>query len=93
MDINGPAFIGNDSAIAGLQETRDQMEIIHDQTFRAIALGMDAQGAAEKTITEQPNKGLELELTKDDWSKLITGAKTFASHHGSLKAFDEVIVR
>ncbi len=27
--------------------TRDQRQIIHDQTFRAIALGMDAQAAAE----------------------------------------------
>jgi alkyl sulfatase BDS1-like metallo-beta-lactamase superfamily hydrolase len=47
VDIHGPAFIGKDKVIASLQETRDQMQIIHDQTFRAIALGMDAQGAAE----------------------------------------------
>jgi len=44
-------------------------------------------------ITDQPNQGPTIELTKDDWSKLITGAKTFASHHASLKAFDEVMVR
>jgi alkyl sulfatase BDS1-like metallo-beta-lactamase superfamily hydrolase len=47
VDIHGPAFIGKDNVIAGLQETRDQMQIIHDQTYRAISLGMDAQGAAE----------------------------------------------
>ncbi len=47
VDIHGPAFIGKDNVIAGLQEARDQMQIIHDQTFRAISLGMDAQGAAE----------------------------------------------
>ena len=47
VDIHGPAFIGKDNVIAGLQETRDQMQIIYDQTFRAISLGMDAQGAAE----------------------------------------------
>jgi len=47
VDIHGPAFIGKDNVIAGLQETRDQVQIIHDQTFRAISLGMDAQGAAE----------------------------------------------
>ncbi len=47
VDIHGPAFVGKDNVIAGLQETRDQMQIIHDQTFRAISLGMDAQGAAE----------------------------------------------
>ena len=47
VDIHGAAVIGKDKVIAGIQETRDQMQIIHDQTFRAIALGMDAQGAAE----------------------------------------------
>jgi alkyl sulfatase BDS1-like metallo-beta-lactamase superfamily hydrolase len=44
-------------------------------------------------ITEQPNKGPELKLTKDDWSKLITGKKRFANLHASLKAFDEAIGR
>jgi len=47
VDIHGPAYIGKDKVIASLQETRDQMQIIHDQTFRAISLGLDAQGAAE----------------------------------------------
>ncbi|KKL49124.1 hypothetical protein LCGC14_2318660, partial [marine sediment metagenome] len=47
VDIHGQPVIGKDKVIAGIQETRDQMQIIHDQTFRAIALGMDAQGAAE----------------------------------------------
>jgi len=47
VDIHGQPFIGKDNVIAGLQEARDQMQIIHDQTFRAISLGMDAQGAAE----------------------------------------------
>jgi len=47
VDIHGAAVIGKDKVIAGIQEQRDQMQIIHDQTFRAIALGMDAQGAAE----------------------------------------------
>ncbi len=47
VDIHGPAVIGKDNIIAALHETRDQMQIIHDQTFRAISLGMDAQGAAE----------------------------------------------
>jgi alkyl sulfatase BDS1-like metallo-beta-lactamase superfamily hydrolase len=47
VDIHGRAHIGKDNVIAGLQEARDQMQIIHDQTYRAISLGMDAQGAAE----------------------------------------------
>ena len=44
-------------------------------------------------ITEQPNKGPKLKLTKDDWSQLITGEKRFANLHASLKAFDEAIGR
>ncbi len=47
VDIHGAPVVGKDKVIAGIQETRDQMQIIHDQTFRAIAMGMDAQGAAE----------------------------------------------
>ncbi len=47
VDIHGAPVIGKNKVTAGIQETRDQMQIIHDQTFRAIALGMDAQGAAE----------------------------------------------
>ncbi len=44
-------------------------------------------------ITEQPNKGPKLKLTKDGWSQLITGEKRFANLHVSLKAFDEAIGR
>jgi alkyl sulfatase BDS1-like metallo-beta-lactamase superfamily hydrolase len=44
-------------------------------------------------ITNQPNKGPDLELTKDDWSQLITGENRFATLHASLKAIDEAIGR
>jgi alkyl sulfatase BDS1-like metallo-beta-lactamase superfamily hydrolase len=44
-------------------------------------------------ITNQPNNGPTIELSKDDWSKLITGEKSFASHNASLKAFDKAIGR
>ena len=47
VDIHGLPVIGKAQVIMGIQETRDQMQIIHDQTFRAISQGMDAQGAAE----------------------------------------------
>ena len=47
VDIHGAAVSGKENVIAGIQETRDQMQIIHDQTFRAISLGMDGQAAAE----------------------------------------------
>ena len=44
-------------------------------------------------ITKPPNKGPKLELTKNDWSQLITGERRFADLHDSLKAFDEAIGR
>ncbi len=44
-------------------------------------------------ITDRPNKGPTIKLSKDDWSKLITGKKSFASLHASLKAFDKAIGR
>jgi len=47
MDVHGKARIGKDNVIASIQEVRDQMQIIHDQTYRAISLGLDAQDAAE----------------------------------------------
>ena len=44
-------------------------------------------------ITDQPNKGPTIKLSKDDWSELILGKKHFASLHASLKAFDKAIAR
>ncbi len=44
-------------------------------------------------ITDQPNNGPTTELSKDDWSKLITGEKNFVDLHASLKAFDTAIGR
>jgi hypothetical protein len=44
-------------------------------------------------ITAQPNKGPKLKLTKDDWSQLILGEKTFASLSSELKAFDQALGR
>ncbi len=44
-------------------------------------------------ITDHRNQGPTFAMSKDDWSKLITGEKSFASHHPSLKAFDEAIGR
>jgi alkyl sulfatase BDS1-like metallo-beta-lactamase superfamily hydrolase len=60
VDIHGAAKIGKENVIAGLQETRDQMQLLHDQTYRAIALGKDAQDAAEWIYVPQDlRKGKE----------------------------------
>ena len=47
VDIHGSAKTGSENVIASIQESRDQMQLVHDQTYRAIALGKDAQEAAE----------------------------------------------
>jgi alkyl sulfatase BDS1-like metallo-beta-lactamase superfamily hydrolase len=47
LDIHGSVKIGKKAVTASLEDTRDQMQLIHDQTYRAIAQGMDAQEAAE----------------------------------------------
>ena len=44
-------------------------------------------------ITDHPNKGPTIKLTKGDWSKLILGEKSFASLSGELKGFDQAIGR
>ena len=44
-------------------------------------------------ITNQANQGPTITLNKDEWSQLITGERSFASLHDSLKAFDESIGR
>ncbi len=44
-------------------------------------------------ITDRPNKGPTIELSKDAWSELILGEKRFADLHDSLKAFDKAIGR
>ncbi len=44
-------------------------------------------------ITNQPNKGPTIKLSKADWSKLILGEKTFASLSSELKAFDQALGR
>lgn len=47
VDIHGPADVGRDAARDSIERFRDAMQLIHDQTYRAIAAGKDAQGAAE----------------------------------------------
>lgn len=47
VDIHGAANTTRESSIQSIQAFRDSMQLIHDQTIRAINLGHDAQGAAE----------------------------------------------
>jgi alkyl sulfatase BDS1-like metallo-beta-lactamase superfamily hydrolase len=76
VDIHGSAQIGKDNVIAGLQETRDQMQLIHDQTYRAIALGKDAQDAAEWIyVPEDLRMGKEVYGQVESYVKRVYGAR------------------
>jgi len=76
VDIHGPAYIGKDNVIAELQEARDAMQIIHDQTFRAISLGLDAQGAAEFIyLPEASRKNKETYGQVESHVKRVYGAR------------------
>jgi len=76
VDIHGAAVIGKDKVVAGIQETRDQMQIIHDQTYRAISLGMDAQDAAEMIyLPEDIRKDKETYGQVESHVKRVYGAR------------------
>ena len=76
VDIHGPAYIGKDNVIAELQRARDAMQIIHDQTFRAISLGLDAQGAAEFIyLPEASRKNKETYGQVESHVKRVYGAR------------------
>lgn len=46
-DIHGPGINGKEAVRENLERARDQIQLIHDQTFRMVARGMDARRAAE----------------------------------------------
>ena len=76
VDIHGSAKIGRDNVIAGIQETRDQMQLFHDQTYRAIAMGKDAQDAAEWIyMPEDLRKGKEIYGQVESHVKRVYGAR------------------
>ncbi|MBW1865926.1 MAG: hypothetical protein JRI64_09935, partial [Deltaproteobacteria bacterium] len=46
-DIHGPGIKGKKAVREALERASDQIQLIHDQALRMIALGMDARRAAE----------------------------------------------
>jgi alkyl sulfatase BDS1-like metallo-beta-lactamase superfamily hydrolase len=46
-DIHGPGIKGQQAVREALERSRDQMQLVHDQTLRMIAKGMDARQSAE----------------------------------------------
>ncbi len=59
-DIHGPGIKGKKEVREALERPRDQMQLIHDQSLRMIALGMDARRAAENVyMPTHLREGLE----------------------------------
>lgn len=76
VDVHGSAKIGKERVKAGLQETRDQMQLLHDQTYRAIAMGKDAQDAAQWIyVPEDLRQGRETYGQVESHVKRVYGAR------------------
>lgn len=60
-DIHGPGIKGQKAVREALERARDQMQLVHDQTLRMIAKGMDARESAENVYMPMHlRKGQEL---------------------------------
>jgi len=57
LDIHGPTRRGEDSVRAEVQRALDQVRLIHDQTLRQIAHGLDARQAAEQVYVPRHQRG------------------------------------
>jgi alkyl sulfatase BDS1-like metallo-beta-lactamase superfamily hydrolase len=57
LDIHGPTVKGEDAVRDALQRALDQVQLIHDQTLRLIAHGLDARQAAEQVYMPRNQRG------------------------------------
>jgi alkyl sulfatase BDS1-like metallo-beta-lactamase superfamily hydrolase len=57
LDIHGPTVKGEDAVRDAVQRSLDQIQLIHDQTLRQIAHGVDARKAAEQVYMPNHMRG------------------------------------
>ena len=57
LDIHGPTLKGEDAVRDAVQRALDQVRLIHDQTLRQIAHGLDARQAAEQVYMPRNLRG------------------------------------
>jgi alkyl sulfatase BDS1-like metallo-beta-lactamase superfamily hydrolase len=57
IDIHGPTLKGEDAVRDVVQRALDQVRLIHDQTLRQIAHGLDARQAAEQVYMPRHQRG------------------------------------
>jgi alkyl sulfatase BDS1-like metallo-beta-lactamase superfamily hydrolase len=57
LDIHGPTLKGEDAVRDAVQRALDQVQLIHDQTLRQIAHGLDGRQAAEQVYMPRNQRG------------------------------------
>jgi alkyl sulfatase BDS1-like metallo-beta-lactamase superfamily hydrolase len=57
LDVHGPTLKGEDAVRDAVQRSLDQIQLIHDQTLRQIARGVDARKAAEQVYMPPHMRG------------------------------------
>jgi alkyl sulfatase BDS1-like metallo-beta-lactamase superfamily hydrolase len=57
LDIHGPTLKGEDTVRDAVQRALDQVRLIHDQTLRQIAHGLDGRQAAEQVYMPRNLRG------------------------------------
>ena len=57
LDIHGPSVKGEEAVRDAVQRSLDQIQLIHDQTLRQIAIGVDARKAAENVYMPHHMRG------------------------------------
>ncbi|RTR33284.1 alkyl sulfatase dimerization domain-containing protein [Shewanella atlantica] len=76
VDIHGAANIGEKNAREALESFRDSMQLIHDQTYRGIAMGKDAQEIAEWIyMPEEQRVGKETYGQVESYAKQVYSAR------------------
>jgi alkyl sulfatase BDS1-like metallo-beta-lactamase superfamily hydrolase len=57
LDVHSPTLKGEDTVRDAVQRALDQIQLIHDQTLRQIARGLDARKAAEQVYMPRHMRG------------------------------------
>ncbi len=57
LDLHGPTLKGEDAVRDAVQRAVDQVQLIHDQTLRLIAHGLDGRQAAEQVYMPSNQRG------------------------------------
>jgi alkyl sulfatase BDS1-like metallo-beta-lactamase superfamily hydrolase len=57
LDVHGPTLTGQKAVREAVERAVDQVQLVHDQTLRLIAHGLDARQAAEQVYMPRDQRG------------------------------------